>query len=121
MDHGASGVDIAGEGRCDGEQRVGQTHHDLPTVGSRRELRGLKEGEGAAVAIEEIDEEGRIDGSFARSPAWWPNGPHGTGLETEEGFGGSGTVEPLMGTEQEVVGESGFEPSLQIPGGQGWR
>src|SRR6266571_7983726 len=39
-------------------------------------------------------------------------------LEAEECFGGDGASEPLVGSAEDVVGESGFEPAFEILAGE---
>ena len=42
-----------------------------------------------------------------------------SGLGAEEGFRGSGAPEPLVGTEAQVVEQSGLEPVLEVFDGEG--
>jgi hypothetical protein len=56
---------------------------------------------------------------FSGTPSWGGGCPHAGGLDGEEGFGGRGALEPLMGPMQEVVGEGGLEPSLQVADREG--
>jgi len=58
-----------------------------PAGRSSQATYGLQEPEGPLLAVEEVDDEGRIEGSFAGPAARRLDGLGGGGLETEEGFG----------------------------------